>query len=352
MGNVYDIQGNEVVGTEKLDDLLPDRLLIWHDEFDRPIIDSTKWSNVYGNYRNYNWNSPDVMRNISSGDGMSFWTAKDHPKEYTNFSGAFISTKSLFEFRYGRIEAKMRFPTASPHHTTFWTLGACSELISMGEDALYDDSKAVLAPSCGEIDIAEYDDGYAGARTHWDTGGFDHNTGYTTGGNVSSLTSTPSQWHIYACEWTADNIIFYVDGTQKGTWATSNGKVGNWNPFQIPHYLIFDCISALDGIINWDVAKTDVKWVRVYAPVDVTQFIKETAISIPTTASISVSERYYLAPTFTPSNPSDMTIKWESYNPDIVSCHGGMLIGKSAGYTMVKATTKHGCTAFCKVNVS
>lgn len=352
MGNIYNLSGSVVVaGDSVLEDLLPNRLLVWHDEFLEPVIDETKWSNVYGNYRGYNWNSKDIMRNISSGDGMSFWTAKDYPKEYTDFSGAYISTNNKFEFRYGRIEAKIRFPSATPHHTTFWTLGACEEVISVGEDAQYDESKGVHFPSNGEIDIAEYDNGTVGARMHWASDGFDGTT-YTSGGNINSLTNTPSDWHIYSCEWTADKIVFYVDGVQKGTWNTSNAKVGDWNPFQIPHFLVLDCISALDGTINWDIAKTDCKWVRVYAPVGVTEYIKETAISIPATASISVGQRYYLDQTFTPANPSDMTLKWESYNPDIATCYGGMVIGVFAGTAIIKVTTRHNCVAFCKVTVS
>jgi uncharacterized protein YjdB len=93
--------------------------------------------------------------------------------------------------------------------------------------------------------------------------------------------------------------------------------------------------------------------VRVYAPVGVTEYVTETAISIPETASIAVGDRHWLGtPVFTPENPSDMTIRWESGNEDIVTCYGGMLIGVSAGTTIVKATSKHGCTAFCKVTVA
>jgi beta-glucanase (GH16 family) len=351
----YNINGNIISPDDYLlglEGLLTDRLLIWHDEFDAPQIDTEKWSNVYGNYRNYNWNSKDMMRNISSGKGMSLWTAKDHPNEVSDYSGAYITTDNKFEFRYGRIEAKMRFTNASPHHVTFWTLGACEETINTGEKSMYDNTKGVKFPSCGEIDIAEYNNGTVGARTHWATNGFDTETTAAQGGNINSLTSTPSEWHIYACEWTADTISFYVDGVQKGTWDTSNATVNGWNPFKIPHFLIFNCISSLGGTINWDIAKTDVAWVRVYAPLGVTEYITETAITIPTTLSIAVGERSYLTPTFTPENPSDMTIRWESYNENVAICYGGMVTGIGAGSTMVKATTRHGCVAFCKVTVS
>lgn len=351
---VYDIDGNLIKFDDSLsdlDDLQENRLLIWHDEFNKPALDESKWSNIYGDYRGYNWNSKDMMRNVSSGDGMSFWTAKDYPNNVSDFSGAYIYTREKFEFRYGRIEAKMRFPSASPHHTTFWTLGSCGAVLSTSETTRYDESKGVKFPSVGEIDIAEYDNGSVGARMHWSNQGFD-TTQYSSGGNINSLTNTPTDWHIYSCEWTADKIVFFVDGVQKGTWNTSNATVNGWNPFNHPHYLIFDCISALSGTINWDIAKTDVEWVRVYAPEGVTEYIEETAISIPNTLSISVGERSWLEPTFTPSNPSDMTLKWESGNEEICTCYGGMVIGVATGTTIVSVKTRHGLTAFCTVTVS
>ena len=354
MANVYDIDGNPIVSdnTGSLDDLIPNRLLIWHDEFDSPVLDPLKWTNVYGNYRGFNWNAKDMMRNIASGKGMSLWTAKDYPNSVSNFSGAYITTNNLFEFRYGRIEAKIRFTNASPHHVTFWTLGACSETISTGETTLYDMSKGVLFPSCGEIDIAEYNNGSVGARTHWATNGFDTEGTAAQGGNIEPIISTPSQWHIYSCEWTSTTIKFYVDGTEKKSWDISNATVDGWNPFTIPHFLVLNCISKITGTVNWDVAKTDVAWVRVYAPEGVTEYIEETAITIPSALSISVGQRSLLEPTFTPENPSDMTLKWASGNESICTCYGGMVIGVGAGTTMVSVKTKHGLTAFCKVTVS
>lgn len=350
--NKYRMSGDPISETnEDLDDLIPGRLLVWHDEFDEPVIDENKWSNVYGDYRGYNWNSKDIMRNISSGNGMSFWTAKDYPKEYTDFSGAYISTNNLFEFRYGRLEAKMRFPSATPHHTTFWTLGACGEVINTGEDTRYDDLTAVKFPSCGEIDIAEYDNGNVGNRIHY-SDEFD-STNYLSSGNINELTDTPSEWHIYAIEWTKDSIKTYVDGVLKNTVDVSGLTYSNGiNPFRIPHYIVFDCISSLNGTITWDIAKTDVAWVRVYAPEGVDSYITETAIMIDPTLALSVGERAFLSQTFIPENPSDMTLKWESYNPTVAVCYGGMVTGISAGVAMIKVTTRHNCVAFCKVTVT
>lgn len=356
MGKVYDYLGNVIIptpDTEGLEELQPNRLLIWHDEFDSFELDKKKWKNLYGLSRDVLSYSQNPEKVTSVNSRLQYRCVKDYPHSGIEYSSAYLVTKGLFEFMYGRIEAKIKFPAVTPHHSTFWTLGANHDRKLINEVTPMDGTVGVKFPSCGEIDIAEFNNGTVGARTHWDTSGFDAGGVSATGGNVASLTATPTDWHIYACEWTESAITFYVDGVQKGTWNTSNGAVNGWNPFNHPHYLILNCIHALSGAIDWDVAETNVAWVRVYAPVGVTEYISETAISIPETATITVGERSWLGtPTFTPANPSDMTVQWLSHNEDIVTCYGGMLIGISAGTTYVQATSKHGYTALCKVTVS
>lgn len=356
---IYDVNGTMVCPPDELaglEDLVEGRLLVWHDEFKTKDIDPKKWGHLYGrgttsNYMSY---AENIEKVAESGNGLSYRCIKDYPypSDGINYSSAYLMTLGKFEFRYGRIEAKMRFPSASPHHSTFWTLGSCSQRKSISESTPWEDTKGVLFPSCGEIDIAELDNGTVGARTHWSLGGFDTAGGVATGGNIASLIGSPTSWHIYACEWTDSSITFFVDGVQKGTWSTSNATVNGWNPFKIPHFIILNCIVSLSGQQSWDIAQTDVAWVRVYAPADVTEVVPETAISIDSAASISVGQRKWLAPTFTPANPTDMTLNWLSHNENIVTCYGGMLVGVSTGTTYVQCTTAHGYTALCKVTVS
>lgn len=355
MGKIYDVNGTVILPEDELaglSDLLPNRLLVWHDEFKGAEIDPEKWENLYGLSRSVQSYAEDITKVTTVSDGLSYRCIKDNPSSGITYSSAYLTTKDRFEFMYGRIEAKMRFPSASPYHSTFWTLGANTDRKLTGEFTPWDSTVGVKFPSCGEIDIAEFNDGTVGARTHWATNGFDTDANAATGGDIASLTGTPTSWHIYSCEWTSAAITFYIDGVQKGTWATSNGAVSGWNPFNHPHILILNSVFSIGNTPTWDIAQTDVAWVRVYAPAGVTEYIPETGISIDATASISVGERKWLEPTFTPANPSDMTLNWLSHNESIVTCYGGMLIGVASGTTYVQATTKHGLTALCKVTVS
>jgi len=354
MAGVYDIDGNKIIDGEELEDLLPNRLLIWHDEFNTPNIDESKWSPQYGRYwTGMNWGSADMMRNAVSGNGASYFTVKDYPKEDIDFSTLLMHTAGKFEFRYGRLEAKVRFPNKNPHHSTFWTLGTGYQLKSNGEDATTGYG-GLTPPSAGEIDIAEFNNGYVGFRTHY-SDAFDSNE-FLTGGNVSSLTSTPTDWHIYSIEWTPTKIESYMDGVLKSTFNTESIEYSNgFNPFKTPHYIVFNSIPKLQtdsGSISWGVAKTDVKWVRVYAPIGVTEYVTESGITIPETLSVNVNEKKYLFPTFAPSNPSDATIRWFSSNESIATCYGGVVRGISVGQTIIKGYTNHGCVAFCKVTVT
>lgn len=358
-GKIYDYSGNIIIpesDLEGLEDLLPDRLLIWHDEFNGNGIDEKKWKSIAGQGEtNLNLSyAKDISKTVSVHDGLTYRCIKDNPDPENNFeySSAYLHTNGVFEFMYGRIEAKIKFPSLSKHHSTFWTLGANSHKIEIGEFLPWDGDAGVKFPSCGEIDIAEFNNNSVGARMHWASDGLD-GTIYASGGNVNSLTDTPNDWHIYAAEWDASKIDFFVDGVKKGTWNTSNAVVNGWNPFNHPHYLILNCIISLNGDASWDIAETNVKWVRVYAPQNTAEYIAETGISLPSSDSISVGERKWIeTPVFTPSNPSDMTIKWQSHNEDIVTCYGGMLIGIHPGTTYVQATSKRGFTALCKVTVT
>lgn len=354
MSSIYDINGNPIVEGETLEDLIPDRLLIWHDEFGTPNIDASKWSPQYGRYwTGMNWNSPDMMRNAASGKGVSYFTMKDYPKEDIDFSSILVHTAGKFEFRYGRLEAKMRFPNKSPHHSTFWTLGTGYQVKSNGEDTVAGYG-GLTPPSGGEIDIAEFNNGNVGFRTHY-SNAFDSST-FLTGGNVGSLVNTPTDWHVYAIEWDENSIKSYVDGVLKSTFDTSVATYSNgFNPFKTPNYIVLNCIPKLPtdtGNITWDVAKTDVKWVRVYAPSNVSEYVEETGLTIPDALAINVNEKKYLFPTFTPANPSDATIRWFSSDESIATCYGGIVRGVAAGQTLIKGYTNHGCVAFCKVTVS
>lgn len=345
----YGIDGNELLSG--LDDLLPNRLLIWHDEFDGTEVDSSKWDHEFGYYNanRYYMYKDDLAHNAYCENGILHITnEKDSTMSNTAWTGAFIHTNNLFEFRYGMIEAKIKFPTnTNIYHSTFWTLGANYERIC-DVNTKGDETKGVLPSTCGEIDIAEADNGSVTTVKHWAT----PSTNAHQSGGVGSLTTDATNWHIYSCEWTEDTIKLYVDRVLKNTWDTSNATVENFNAFRLPHFLIFNQNPALSGTQTEEFLETLVDWVRVYAPEGVTEFIEETGISIDSTLSLSVDDTYLLTGTFTPENPSDMTLVWTSDDPSVAICYGGKVTAISVGTAHITCTTKRGYTATCTVTVA
>lgn len=348
----YDASGNPLMDGDLPPDVRQDRLLIWHDEFEGTGVNSSKWDHLFGYYNanRYYMYENNLAHNAWCEDSfLHIVNKKDSQMPNTEWTGAFIHTNNIFEFRYGLIEAKIKFPTASVYHGTLWTLGANYERIS-NPLTQGDQTKGFPFVSCGEMDIAEADNGNVSNTFHWADpagSGEPHSSSYG-----AHLTSDASNWHTYSCEWTADTIKIYIDNVLKRTFNVSDADYGDFNAFRLPHFMMLNLNPQLNGTQTLNELEMLVDWVRVYAPVGVTEYITETAVSIPSTLSLSVGQTHLLTAEFTPVNPSDMTTNWSTSNENVAICYGGKITAIGSGTATITVTTKHGCTATCTVTVS
>ena len=69
-----------------------------------------------------------------------------------------------------------------------------------------------------------------------------------------------------------------------------------------------------------------------------------------TSIILGIGENYKLTSTTTPSNENS-SVTWSSSNTSVAMVKSGMVTAKSTGVTTIKATTKNGKTASCKVTV-
>lgn len=351
---IFDIGGNKLFPTSELDglqELRTDRLLVWHDEFNGVEIDPNKWEHGIGERANRPyWMHLDVRKNVSINGGLlDYYALRDNPKEGFAFSVPYLTTNKKFEFRYGLIEARIKFSSEPVFHSTLWTLGANSQY-KYSPDGM-EQSVGMNFPSCGEIDMAECDNGVVVCTKHY-SNAIDGTTVVSSPG--IRLTTDAANWHIYGLEWTDTEIRSYVDRVLIGTWSISSATLANgYNPFKLPHYLILNSIPTIKNTPVWDEMHTLVDWVRVYAPEGVTEIIEETAISLDyQSLTLGVGDVAFLTPSLTPANTSDMTIQWISMNEDICTCYAGKVKGVAAGTTFVKAISKNGYYALCKVQVN
>ncbi len=120
-------------------------------------------------------------------------------REYTS---ARLITKDKFEYRYGRLDARIKMAYGQGIWPAFWTMG--------------ENFSDVGWPACGEIDIAEFTGGTATDNRIIANPIWDHNGSYASyPGNVYLESGIfADDFHIFSLEWTTTSLRWYLDGVQ------------------------------------------------------------------------------------------------------------------------------------------
>jgi beta-glucanase (GH16 family) len=174
--------------------------LVWHDEFDGPGLDVAKWVRETGGG---GWGNnelefyTDRPENARLEDGHLVIEARQEPFGNRRYTSARLKTEGFGAWKYGRIEARIRIPRGQGIWPAFWMLG--------------DQCARVGWPACGEIDIME-NIGREPGQVH----GTVHGPQYSGAQGVSaayalSAGAFADDYHVYAVEWEADTIRWYVD---------------------------------------------------------------------------------------------------------------------------------------------
>lgn len=193
---------------------------VWGDEFNEGKLDSKRW--IYQERQGATWNRL-IAQTITQRrlvntfeNGVYNSHCIPTPESYTTetqpmISGA-INSSGKFAVRYGRIEARLKTTPHTGNFPAFWMMPAYTELSELGLSGW---------PMDGEIDIWE----------QIDTQNRSHHTVHSgwTGWNaycgweapkVNSPQSSGSVgcdmnlWHVYALEWDAEELRWFVDGKQ------------------------------------------------------------------------------------------------------------------------------------------
>jgi beta-glucanase (GH16 family) len=223
--------------------------LVWQDEFNGSIGPHWVFETGAGGWGN---NELQYYRreNATIENNALVITARREDFGGQRYTSARMKTQGLKTFKYGRIEARIRLSMGLGQWPAFWMLGA--NLPQVGW------------PASGEIDIMERINNEA--RTfgtiHWQ----DHNNVHAQyGGN---LPHDPTRWHVYAVEWDANAIKWFVDGTQYHE-ANIAGGVNGTSEFHNEFFLLLN--FAIGG--NWPgftiddsrlPARMEVDYVRAY----------------------------------------------------------------------------------------
>ena len=238
------------------------RKLVWADEFEKAgLPDSTKWDQEVGDN---GWGNNELQyytarraENARVENGKLVIEARKDNYQGKKYTSARLLTRDKTTWTHGRIEAMAKLPKGVGTWPAVWMLG--KNITTAGW------------PRCGEIDIMEhvgYDEGTVHGSVHSET--YNHVKG-TQRTSKMTVPDVASAFHLYAIDWTADQIEFFID--DKLYYTVQKSTLGNTDaqwPFNQPFFLILNV--AVGG--NWGGQKgvdetiwpqrMEVDYVRVY----------------------------------------------------------------------------------------
>jgi beta-glucanase (GH16 family) len=193
---------------------------VWSDEFSSPVLISANWTTEIGTGSN-GWGNNELQyytsrpENVTIQNGHLLIIAKKETYQGSNYTSARIKTQAKQNWKYGKMEARIKLPVGQGLWPAFWMLG--------------ENITSVSWPNCGEIDIMEHinSEPKIFGTMHWDANGHAYYGGDV---NVNDVT----QFHIYSVEWDSTGIKWYVDGTnywQANTLNNINSTEEFHNPF-------------------------------------------------------------------------------------------------------------------------
>lgn len=336
-----------------LDGLLRDRLLVWHDEFDGQTLDTTKWRYATANSGGSEQQAYTVGRteNVRLENSKLILEArKDGYVDGWTWSSGRIDTSGLAGFKYGRLEAKLRYDVVPGAFPAFWTIGTCAYYPTGTDVHGVHKSKGTQWAQNGEIDMFE---GRGGKNEIGQGGWYNQDDGK---GNLSMEFSNraidASQYHVYAVEWTETTMVAYIDDIETGRKDISD--IVSW---QRPMYIILNmAVGSTGGYPTDDCTsmKMEVDWVRVYAPVGVTEKTEVQSITLSqNNLSFNMGDApidvYY---TVNPSTAWDNNVNYESSNTSVATVYGSRVTPVGTGNCKITARSSNGVTATINVTVA
>ncbi len=213
--------------------------LVWADEFDSTALNTNNWVYVTGNgcggvsgcgYGNgeleYYTNR---TKNVNVTGGNLVLTAV-HETNYlgsgSNYTSGKVYSKGKLSWKYGRFEARIKAPSASAIWPAFWMLPDKENW-----------------PKTGEIDILETQNKNpknASQTLHFYCSPCgNHQYVYN---NYNTGTDWSANYHIYAIDWTPQQIKFSIDGVTTVTYTPASfgakgGLVSDW-PFDNDYFYL------------------------------------------------------------------------------------------------------------------
>jgi beta-glucanase (GH16 family) len=153
-------------------------------------------------------------------------TAKNEQFGSANYTSARIKSKGLFEFMYGRVDARIQVPIGQGLWPAFWMLGANIDDVSW--------------PQCGEIDIMEHinTEALIHGTHHYNNNGHQYSGG--------SAVCNAGEFNVYSIEWSPLSIKWFLNDSMFYEADISSNSVSK-EEFHEPFFFLINL--AVGG--NW-----------------------------------------------------------------------------------------------------
>ena len=215
--------------------------MIWHDNFATDgVPNPSKWTYELGdgcpelcgwgnNERQAYTSDP---QNVRVEDGNLIIEAIQISAEDSTYTSAKLVSHSGGSWQYAYVEIRAKLPVGRGTWPALWMLP--------------DEKKYGGWPKSGEIDIMEHvgmDQDVVHGTVH--TEAYNGMIGTQVGKQID-VAGASEDFHVYAIDWTADNIAFMVDGEVYHNFPNDDKGTAEW-PFDHPFHLIINI--AVGG--NW-----------------------------------------------------------------------------------------------------
>lgn len=245
--------------------------LVWQDNFDRRVVDANKWTYEIGNGCQKGicgWGNGELQyytsrpQNARIRNGKLIIEARREDFQGSAFTSARLKTEGRMHFRYGTLEARIRFPhIGNGLWPAYWMLGTIGAWPANGEiDMMEAGNAAAIADGVAERRI--------GAAVHWDYQGSQADYGRT----YTHPTNLSEGFHVYRMTWDPQFIRVSIDGVQYFEFAISNIEGASLHEFHQPQYLLlnlavggrFTGVTAPADVTAPLPARMEVDYIRLY----------------------------------------------------------------------------------------
>lgn len=226
--------------------------LVWNDEFEGETLGGDWTYEIQGP----GWVNNELQNYVSNGGVtvVSNGTLKINlKKDGKNINSARIYAKRSQGWKYGYVEARIKLPKGKGTWPAFWMMPV----------------NFTAWPADGEIDIMEevgYNPNVVHSTIHCNKY---NNTGTAIESAHTTVPTAQTEFHVYAMDWTADRMVFYVDGEPLLTYRNDGSGKDAW-PFDSPFYIILNLAwgggwGGLQGVDESCLPATmEVDYVRVF----------------------------------------------------------------------------------------